>query len=622
MVKGIGLYGLVAGVALSTFLLTSFRCRSQHEQSSTVVSALDSVHKANSDRQLARLAVVTSSLQSTEAELTESRAATRRAQDLAQNLRQQIKDLELEVELLHAKLLERSQTVGATAGREEQLSAEVRRLQGMVDRKDAELQAALEDPPAAPVAAAPSVEQRGGSLRASNAFSSTSCSQQFVWGTIPGMPACTGPPSTAGPNPTKTSVQHFVSSDFAEISVYNLLCTDGDKPVFIDDSMKEGKPAWGHWGIGDVAEGYHTFDVYPRPPPKSRMLPVNSRARPYYMPSSALENAVWSDKAFWLIEPEYRTWEMQHLFFFSHGVFPMWEAQMSNDTWGGSIPPIEDVFYMVQEKYHFNDWNTNILDLIVPPSGTVHYRDVLSEYSKDRLLCTRRGVLASNKPNLFSGMRPATLFRDQAYARYGLKMPRQPPKKLIIFNRANAGRRFQNMEEMEDLFKRYDIPYEVVSKHGSFEKQVRTMASAGVLILAHGAAATNTMFQPHRSVIIEVFPYLRKRFGFKTVADTIGNFYYPIFAWDKPRSGKDIMNQTQFIESCEHLSSIKTNAVGFCDQAQKVVTITVNLEVLEQTLIDSFDTIGYRIYDKTKVSKIPGKSVANELDDTTGFNEW
>jgi hypothetical protein len=51
------------------------------------------------------------------------------------------------------------------------------------------------------------------------------------------------------------------------------------------------------------------------------------------------------------------------------------------------------------------------------------------------------------------------------------------------------------------------------------------MAESGVVLLAHGAAATNTMFQQHRSVLIEVFPYLRKRFGFMSVAQVIGNFY-------------------------------------------------------------------------------------------------
>lgn len=42
------------------------------------------------------------------------------------------------------------------------------------------------------------------------------------------------------------------------------------------------------------------------------------------------------------------------------------------------------------------------------------------------------------------------------------------------------------------------VEYEIVQKHGSFQDQVKAMSRAGVLMLAHGAAATNTIFQPHR----------------------------------------------------------------------------------------------------------------------------
>jgi hypothetical protein len=135
--------------------------------------------------------------------------------------------------------------------------------------------------------------------------------------------------------------------------------------------------------------------------------------------------------------------------------------------------------------------------------------------------------------------------------------------------------------------------------------QVRAMSEAGVLLLAHGAAATNTLFQQQRSVLIEVFPYLRKRFGFMSVAQVVGNFYMPIFAWKKPVTGKSVMNETDFLTGCENLSSIYTNRVGICDAAQKVVTIHVDIPTLERILIDAFDTIGHRIYDKTKAPPSP-----------------
>ena len=43
------------------------------------------------------------------------------------------------------------------------------------------------------------------------------------------------------------------------------------------------------------------------------------------------------------------------------------------------------------------------------------------------------------------------------------------------------------------------------------------------------------------------------------------------------------------------MSSIGTNHIRTCDLAQKVARIRVPLDVFERTLIDAFDTIGYRI---------------------------
>ena len=85
-----------------------------------------------------------------------------------------------------------------------------------------------------------------------------------------------------------------------------------------------------------------------------------------------------------------------------------------------------------------------------------------------------------------------------------------------------------------------------------------------------------------------------------SIAQVIGNFYFPLFSWEKGWTGKTVMNETQFLDTCNELSSIYTNKYGVCDAAQKVVTIRAHIPTLERILIDAFDTIGYRIYDKTK----------------------
>ncbi len=43
------------------------------------------------------------------------------------------------------------------------------------------------------------------------------------------------------------------------------------------------------------------------------------------------------------------------------------------------------------------------------------------------------------------------------------------------------------------------VDYEIVGKHGTFEQQVTTMSRAGVVMMAHGAAATNR-YPPDRRV--------------------------------------------------------------------------------------------------------------------------
>ena len=114
---------------------------------------------------------------------------------------------------------------------------------------------------------------------------------------------------------------------------YDVLCTDGDKVVLIDDRKSPGSRVPVHFGIGDNPAGSHVFDVNPMPAPASKGLPLNTRVVGVYQPPSVLANAEWTDGAMWFIEPEYRSWEVQHIFFFSHVVFPVWEARQSNASW-------------------------------------------------------------------------------------------------------------------------------------------------------------------------------------------------------------------------------------------------------------------------------------------------
>ncbi len=52
--------------------------------------------------------------------------------------------------------------------------------------------------------------------------------------------------------------------------------------------------------------------------------------------------------------------------------------------------------------------------------------------------------------------------------------------------------------------------------------------------------------------------------------------------------------------SAQHACTIKSVCIACFLMDVQVVTIHVDIPTLERILIDAFDTIGYRIYDKTK----------------------
>ena len=118
-------------------------------------------------------------------------------------------------------------------------------------------------------------------------------------------------------------------------------------------------------------------------------LPTNSRMEAYYLGSDALQTAEWTDESMWLIQPEYRSWEVQHIFFFAHAVFPLWEARESNASWGGVFPPIEEVFFMVQRKFKMNDWGSNVMSVLLPKTAKLGFLDDLASYR-----CVRACVCA------------------------------------------------------------------------------------------------------------------------------------------------------------------------------------------------------------------------------------
>lgn len=75
--------------------------------------------------------------------------------------------------------------------------------------------------------------------------------------------------------------------------------------------------------------------------------------------------------------------------------------------------------------------------------------------------------------------------------------------------------------------------------------------------------------------------------------------FVPVYSPDprlpQPWTGDASTNSTEWERDCEQISSIQTNHIRTCDLAQKVARIRVPLDAFERTLVDAFDTIGYRI---------------------------
>ncbi len=63
--------------------------------------------------------------------------------------------------------------------------------------------------------------------------------------------------------------------------------------MLVDSNQKDYSPVQQWYQVGDDTRGAHTFDVFPRPPPASTGLPVNTRMKGYYRhPASLFDGTV------------------------------------------------------------------------------------------------------------------------------------------------------------------------------------------------------------------------------------------------------------------------------------------------------------------------------------------
>jgi len=61
------------------------------------------------------------------------------------------------------------------------------------------------------------------------------------------------------------------------------------------------------------------------------------------------------------------------------------------------------------------------------------------------------------------------------------------------------------------------------------------MAGTGILVAGHGAAMVNSIFLPQHAVVVEIFPYLMKKWTYGHLAALAGLWYFPVYSWERPR---------------------------------------------------------------------------------------
>lgn len=275
----------------------------------------------------------------------------------------------------------------------------------------------------------------------------------------------------------------------------------------------------------------------------------------------------------------------------------------------------------VPSAHHLLDWMASSLRLAVgghapgQPPPQLFFNDLLSRYSRSRLLCARRAVLPSSKPRLFSSASDAWIFRVRAYMHAGidpavtLAHPHHPPRHITMIDRAGMhGRSLWNRRVLLDALEASDVPYTLVDRMDglSFKEQVALMARTGLLIGVHGAALANIAFLPQHAAVVELFPPGLKKDTYRNLASKLGLHYFPVYSRAIPASpfapggpnitgffGQEVMTYPAFRAECvaTNISSFDALVAPHCQWASKTLPVIVPRRAFRETLRDALDAI-------------------------------
>jgi hypothetical protein len=251
--------------------------------------------------------------------------------------------------------------------------------------------------------------------------------------------------------------------------------------------------------------------------------------------------------------------------------------------------------------------------------------------NRENLLCARDGVLASQKPRLFSGWHSAQSYREKLFGLVGVPMP--PPKGitkglakpnfsgkvLIDFRGWNEKRNWINHDVFAEMVRYYGLTPVIVqsySKFGDYESQMRQVSEVDVYAIVHGAGVANEILMAPRSTLIEIFPYGMRVPMYKYLASMLNVNYIEVvsflkggFEWGGCGSA---LHTGEFFTRCQNFSSMASN-LNWCTIPTKRSCVLASLPLLEEALISAYDYIGVNL--NTRVDELFSSRYAHPHND-------
>ena len=273
------------------------------------------------------------------------------------------------------------------------------------------------------------------------------------------------------------------------------------------------------------------------------------------------------------------------------------EPVMGRDAWGGS-----------------RDGAPSSLPrgfLLRPASGgtvIVSQRDDLpwgDSSTAPPAICAARAVLLGHKPNFLGGAAEANALRYLLGPSLRLSFPYPGAAEVsarrvraLVIDRTPVDRPFTNPGDILAVLTAYkvDTTYVTGAEYGvlSFAEQARLFNGHNLIIAAHGAALSNVVFCPPRSVVIEIYPRGVWKPTYARVATGAGHTHIPVFSFEHggARHPDAPWVPPVSTRACSELSypRITRNA---CYPWLRALPVAVPKSSFEQALVAALNIEGY-----------------------------